>query len=272
MSGLESYFYFAALGIQTLFLLVVFCLPSPSGYYRVIYFTIIVVLGASIGTRWFYTQHPPIFGTFEATLAASWTLSIVSLTIDKGGRFSRLTVPFGLLILLYGLTFDATRRPLVISELSLWVYVHVLFSWLSFGLYTLCFGAALAHLSPNLGKNLTQSSSRGDELVEWLLGTGLLYAFFAQTLFFVVGAYYSSRLHGNWWVWDPVEFLFCVSWLLFAVAIHGRLFLGWQTRTVSWWVSGAFFVDIILYWGLTYFPWATYHIFDIERKTHMFIQ
>jgi ABC-type transport system involved in cytochrome c biogenesis permease subunit len=85
---------------------------------------------------------------------------------------------------------------------------------------------------------------------------------------FVLGSYYSILLHGVWWLWDTVEYLFVVSWFLYAIPIHGRILYGWGDRRLAALTVLATAGTIILYWGLVYFPWTTYHVFDTELVVH----
>lgn len=216
---------------------------------------ILVVQGFGIGLRWAATGHPPVLGTFEETLAASWALTLFFVLVDTKGDYGRVIMPFAFLTLVYGFWFDTVPRPLIISEQSLWVYFHALFAWLAYGFYALSLVAAVRVL---IGKDNTGT----------VLYDGLLYGFTCQTVMYVLGAYYSSRLHGNWWLWDPVEYLFLLSWLLYAAPLHGRLFLGWRPKKLAAWTVAAFASTMLLYWALVYMPWATYHVFDPEIKVH----
>ena len=42
----------------------------------------------------------------------------------------------------------------------------------------------------------------------------------------VVPAYYSTLLFATPWSWDPVQTLGLLSWILFGIALHFRLFFG----------------------------------------------
>ena len=44
-------------------------------------------------------------------------------------------------------------------------------------------------------------------LSDWLMRKRPCLRFIGQTVFFVIGSYYSGRLHGRWWMWDTVEYL-----------------------------------------------------------------
>ncbi|MCK4738896.1 MAG: cytochrome c biogenesis protein CcsA [Deltaproteobacteria bacterium] len=268
MSFFENLTYLATLGSSVLLLMLVFARRESVLTYRVLTATSLILISISIGLRWLSVGHPPILGTFEEVLAATASLLLFAFFLDKKGEFSRLSISAVILLLTYGLFFDQLKRPLVISELSLWVDFHVLFAWLCFGLYFFVFSAAVSTVLAKKANANQETYPTTTSLTKWLLGKGLLYGFFLQTIFFVIGAYYSSKLHGAWWVWDSVEYLFVISWLLYSVAIHGKLFFGWNESRTSWWIIGAFFSLLILYWGLIYFPWGTYHIFDMSIKVH----
>jgi ABC-type transport system involved in cytochrome c biogenesis permease subunit len=198
----------------------------------------LIVEGAAIGIRWSNTGHPPIFGTFEETLAASWTVILFAIILDRKGVFAHIAFPITAITMLYGLNFNTTGKPLTISELSLWVDFHALFAWIAYGFYTFSFICALGILLKR------------------------------QTIMFVLGSYYSILLHGVWWLWDTVEYLFVVSWFLYAIPIHGRILYGWGDRRLAALTVLATAGTIILYWGLVYFPWTTYHVFDTELVVH----
>ncbi|MFZ3072615.1 MAG: cytochrome c biogenesis protein CcsA [Thermodesulfobacteriota bacterium] len=274
MEGLEKILYFASLSLYAASALAAFSGFLTVRRYRVFYVLAIALFGVLIGVRWYYAGHPPIFGTYEKTLSASFTVALFSLIFDREGRFARFTATFAFATLLYGSLFDSGRKPLVISEQSLWVDFHVLFAWIAYGFYTLVFAAAIGIL---IKKEVTPFSKGGlggikeetvDAASDWLMRKGLLYGFIGQTVFFVIGSYYSARLHGRWWMWDTVEYLFVASWLMYAAALHGRILSGWSNKRTAAWVAAGFATAMVLYWGLIYFPHATYHIFDIEIKTH----
>jgi ABC-type transport system involved in cytochrome c biogenesis permease subunit len=258
MTGIEKILYSAAFFLFAVLSLFIFWGVGPPKVRSRVSFFLVFLLGAHIAARWIYSGHPPVFGTFEKTLSASFTVMLFSLALDRKERYRRFTVPFAFATLLYGAIFDSTHKPLVISEQSLWIYFHVLTAWLSYGFYTLSFAASLWVV---FGRDKDEGAGT---LKSWLL-----WGFFFQTLFFSIGSYYSSRLHGAWWMWDPVEYLFIASWFVSAITLHGQVFFNWEKRRLARWIGIGFATTFLLYWGLTYIPWATYHIFDVEIKTHV---
>lgn len=230
----------------------------------------------SAGIRWAEAGHPPIFGTYEATLAGSWFLLLSAFLAAKSYSYIESVIPwtalFALLHIAYGLTFNTAHVPLTISELSIWVDLHALFAWIAYGEYTVSFFLAGDLLLKTRGKHPErhngQEAGVNPEILDELILKYLVLGFIFHTLMFALGSYYSSILYGKWWTWDPVDTLFLISWLLFGIIIHLRLFYGWKEERMARLVLIGMATILIGYWSLTYIPWATYHIFDIDLKLH----
>ncbi|MEK7851214.1 MAG: cytochrome c biogenesis protein CcsA [Deltaproteobacteria bacterium] len=243
---------------------------------------------ASAAVRWYGIGHPPVNGTYEAALAGSWFLLLYTTFSYRSihGHFRALlftTIPIAIFILLYGLNFNTERIPLTISERSLWVDFHALFSWLAFGSYAAAACLAGSYLLVIRGQRSGASGQGAEEIANSSLPTphpsldildDLIFryinlGFITHTVMFALGSYYSSILFGTWWQWDPVNSTSLITWLAYGLAIHMRLFYGWKGRRGANLAIVAFLTATISYWGLIYFPpGSTYHVFDLELKSH----
>lgn len=246
---------------------------------------------SSVAIRWVGVGHPPVFGTYEATLIASWFLLLFVAfswrsVHQQFGPLVLTCVPMAMLLLVYGLVFFGTERiPLTISERSLWIDFHALFSWLAFAPFTLAFclsgfylwstrsGAVRAPV-PFPGpcesggtvtgpEHLSGQPDIIDELACWYINFG----FVNYTIMAALGSYYSSILFGIWWRWDPVFSICLIAWLLVGLYAHMRLFYNWSGRKAAWLFVVVFSVINFSYWGLVYLPTGrTFHVFDIDPK------
>ena len=234
---------------------------------------------ASASVRWMDIGHPPVFGTYEAALAGSWFLVLfVMISYWSVHRHFNLlvktAVPASILMLLYGLTFNTEHIPLTISEKSLWVDFHALFSWLAFAPFTLAFCLSTYYLWKNRGHgSLTTALSpeeRGQfEIIDELAFRYINFGFIMHTIMFALGCYYSSILYGKWWMWDPAESTSLITWLSVALYIHMRLFYNWKERRAAWLFLVIFATVIFSYWGLIYMPaGSSFHVFDLDLKSH----
>jgi len=233
---------------------------------------------ATAVVRWIGTGHPPIFGTYEAALSASWFLLLfVALAFGSAHGHFRLvvltSVPIGLLLLLYGVSFNTERMPLTISEMSLWVDIHALFAWLAFAPFTLALCLSGFYLCAASGgeprRERMQPAARNPrlEIIDELAFRYINFGFINHTIMFALGCYYSSILFGTWWRWDPAFSISLVSWLLVALYIHMRLFYKWKGERAARFFAVIFATVVFAYWGLTYLPaGSTFHVFDLDLK------
>jgi len=239
----------------------------------------VLLQAISAGIRWYGIGHPPVFGTYEAALAGSWFLLLYTAFSYRSihGHFRALlftTIPIAIFILLYGLNFNTERIPLTISERSLWVDFHALFSWLAFGGYAAaaCLaGVYLLVVSGQGAEEVAHSKLRtpNSEVLDDLIFRYINLGFINHTVMFALGSYYSSILFGAWWQWDLVNSTSLITWLAYGLAIHMRLFYGWKGRRGANVAIVAFLTAVVSYWGLIYFPQgSTYHVFDIALKSH----
>ena len=278
MSSLELFFLVAAGALYA----AAFVL-ARKGLLRYAFFSIVAALFShlcSVVIRWAGVGHPPVYGTYEATLAASWFLVLyVALSFRSVHRHFRLlvltSVPIALLLLLYGIVFFNTERiPLTISEQSLWVDFHALFSWLAFAPFTLAFCLSAFYLwSTRIGGALAPTAAAPDRslnIIDELAFRYISFGFFNHSVMFALGSYYSSILFGDWWQWDPVFSISLLAWLLVGLYIHMRIFYNWGGGRAARLYVGIFAVIIVSYWGLIYLPAGqTFHVFDLAPGTHV---
>ncbi len=249
---------------------------------------------AGVSVRWVAVGHPPVFGTFEATLAASWFLLLfVALSFGSAHRHFRLAVlscvPLALLLLLYGVAlFDTRRIPLTISERSWWIDFHALFSWLAFAPFTLAFCLSAFYLwetrrsradataiafdkhASKPARSQRHSAAQQFGIIDELAFRYISFGFVAHSVMFALGSYYSSIIFGTWWRWDPVFSISLMAWLLVGLYIHMRIFYNWGGGRAARLYVGIFAVIIVSYWGLIYLPAGqTFHVFDLAPGTHV---
>lgn len=242
-------------------LAVAFWLPSVTA--KVERFALVIALGvltALIALRWVASGHPPVFGTFENTLAATWALLVLLLWVHVGrGRephimHMRLLVLWLPATLLYGFFFSSEPLPLTISERSIWIDVHVTFAW---GAYAFLLSACMAAL----GRLLPPGSEDVETLDWWIIrGLGVGFALFSGLL--AVGAFYGYELFAEWFRWELVEVLSVAAWLAYGLAVHAWLLFGWRGKRIAVVVLGTLPLLLLAFWSWSIYS-GTYHYFDI---------
>ncbi|MCK4777329.1 MAG: cytochrome c biogenesis protein CcsA [Actinomycetia bacterium] len=246
-------------------------LKSKSFYLRIIQLLLLLSLSAEtiyLGWRWIRVNHPPLFGTFENTLASAWFLGIfvIIINICRNNKFKGLDafiLPWGIAALLWGSRFRVTLFPLTISELSWWLDIHVLFAWLAYPVFILSFSCSLAFLIKLYLENRGYKVEGLPDLdiLDDLNFKAITYAFVFFSIMLAVGSWYYFILMGDWYAWEVVGLFSGVAWLVYGLIIHVRLFFGWHGKKFAIITSFPVLLIFLAYWIWSVFP-GTYHSFD----------
>jgi ABC-type transport system involved in cytochrome c biogenesis permease subunit len=92
----------------------------------------------------------------------------------------------------------------------------------------------------------------------------VVYGFIAEIIMIVSGSIWAKDLWGSYWGWDPVEVWSLISWLLYGLAIHLRVTLGWKGRRMAWLMILLLSTVIITYWGIDVVVENTRHMFGVK--------
>lgn len=212
--------------------------------------------------RWIVTAHPPIFGTFENTIAAGWMIALYVLIAagvrDRGPlgpRSLRYLLAWVPMLLAYGWFFNMTPYPLTISERSIIVDIHVLFAWLAF--------AVLLHAA--MVALVVATRGADDEPgADHRLFKGVATGFVLFSAMLAVGSIYSYLLFGTWYAWELVETFAFIGWLGYGAVIHARLLFGWKGKPLAYAVLSLLPVLLATFWIWSIYS-NTYHFFDIPE-------
>lgn len=201
-----------------------------------------------IAQRWIESGHPPVVGRFENSLWGTWFVVLIALILffrRKGSRNTGVVIsPFVLLMLGNGLVSgDLAIEPLSPPFKSGWLWVHVIFSWLAYGSYTVSAGLATVYL-------LKRGGSIAKIVLEDLIVKFIAFGFISHIVMVGSGAVWAYGLWGRYWAWDPLETWSLISWLIYGLILHLRLTLGWKGKRIAWLAIISLLGIIILFWGI----------------------
>jgi cytochrome c-type biogenesis protein CcsB len=207
---------------------------------------------AAVAARWAATGHPPVMGIYENSLLGSLfvgaTFLIIQRLFPSVRQFQILISPALLLILGNGIQSRPELGPLEPPYQSNWLYVHVLFGWLTFGSYLVAAAAAFFMLVK--GRLKSRLSAVDDRLLDEMILRLILFGFFSETIMIGSGAIWAHGLWGRYWGWDPVETWSLVSWLTYGLNLHLRLTYGWRGRKAAWLALFSLIGVIALFFGI----------------------
>lgn len=222
------------------------------------------LLTALVVWRWVATGHVPTIGNFENALFGAWFIVGMVAALEVRGRHPLLSagaLPFALLILGGGALSDTSVRPMVASLKSFWLYIHIFFAWLAYGAYTVACGAGVAYLAKSSeGKSAPKEAlDRLDEL----MFRSTVFGFITDAIMIAAGSIWAKDLWGSYWSWDPVETWSLLSWLIYGLALHLRVTLGWRGRKLAWILVFAILGVLISFWGVNLLMAGSAHVFNV---------
>lgn len=223
-----------------------------------------------VGWRWIETGHIPTIGNFENAIAGGWFIVAMTLWAGRKNRSPLLAagaLPFALIIMGGGAMSDTAARPMVASLKSFWLYIHIFFAWLAYGAYTIACGAGVVYLAKSRkhkaeGRSPEEIQTGLAELDE-LMFRSTAFGFITDAVMIAAGSIWAKDLWGAYWSWDPVETWSLISWLIYGVALHLRVTLGWRGRRLAWILVFAIIGALVSFWGVNFLSAGSSHVFNV---------
>lgn len=222
--------------------------------------------------RWVRTGYFPANGELENALTGGWFAIAFTVYLFLKNKaltgVALFTVPATLLLLGYGVMKAPNPLPLAASLKSSWLIIHVLFAQIAFGAYAIASGFGLVYVlkdrqSRKGRENRFYGKFPGFEVMDDYMFKFVIYGFIADAVMIVAGAIWAKELWGAYWGWDPVEVWSLVSWLLYGLAIHLRVTLGWRGKKMAWIMVVLLITVIITYWGIDIVVENSRHVFGV---------
>lgn len=228
---------------------------------------------AAIAARFAAQGHLPWSGDYEQGLMGGWFIILATLYVGYGRRKLHIlavgTVPAALLIMGYGAMRNPVLTPMAASLKTVWLYIHVYFAWLAYGAYTLAMGAGVVYLLKRRDEareahNPLYERLPGLDRLEELMFRYVVFGFITDAIMIAAGAIWAKDLWGSYWSWDPVETWSLVSWLIYGIAIHLRVTMGWRGPKLAWLVIVALSTVFITFFGVNFVIDTSMHFFNVR--------
>ncbi len=216
-----------------------------------------------IAWRWGASGHLPVIGNFENALMGAWFIAAIAgyAGFWRGHPLVLAgSLPFALLLLGFGAMSDTTPGPMVAALDSFWLFIHIFFAWLAYGGYTVACGAGIVYL---LKERKSAAREKLDSLDELMLRT-TAFGFVTDAVMIGAGSLWAKNLWGSYWSWDPVESWSLLSWLVYGIALHLRVTMGWRGRRMAYVQLVAIVGVLISFWGVNWVMGGSEHVFNVD--------
>lgn len=228
---------------------------------------------ATIAARYAAQGHLPWSGDYENGLAGGWFIVLFTLSASFLRRpmqaLAVATLPLTILLMGFGVMRNPELGPMAASLQSAWLYVHVYFAWLAFGAFALAMGAGVLYLLKERASRSEHANQRYQQIpslarLDELTFRYIVFGFITDAVMIASGAIWARDLWGAYWSWDPVETWSLITWLIYGIAIHLRITMGWRGRRQAWLAIFAILGMIITFFGVTFVVESSNHIFNVR--------
>ncbi len=136
-----------------------------------------------------------------------------------------------------------------------WMVSHIVMIFAGEAVLALACGAGILYL---LQEKAIKEKKRGFfykrlpslDLLDSTSYTSVITGFTMLTIGLIAGLIYAKTVWGAFWRWDPKEIWSMVTWLIYAVLLHGRLTLGWRGRKSAMMTVLGFAVLLFTFFGV----------------------
>ncbi len=224
---------------------------------------------ASVVARYLEAGFTPVTNLYESLSFFAWAIVCAFLLFHRRYRMPVLgafATPLASLLLLVASTVPRAIEPPDPILRSLWLPVHVTFVFVGNALLALaaCTGCMYLLQERTLkAKRIGRMTRRLPSLesLDEVNVRSLTIGFPLLTLGLLSGAIWARFAWGSFWSWEPKVVLSILTWLLYAVLLHGRLSLGWRGRRAALGAIAGFAAVLFTFVGVNAFRGTGTHSF-----------
>ena len=205
--------------------------------------------------------HMPVSNMHETLSFAGWAIAGVFLGITLKFNLKILGVfaaPTLTIIMIAASQFpNEPAAPIKIFK-SFWLVSHVTVIFIGEAAFALACGLGILYL---LQENEIKTKKHrfffkrlpSLEMMDNIGYVCIVVGFAMLTLGLITGFVYAKAVWGRFWSWDPKEVWAGLTWLFYAVLLHGRLTAGWRGRRSAIMAIVGFGVLLFTFLGVNLF-------------------
>lgn len=196
-------------------------------------------------TRWKAAARPPLANLFESVVFFGWCIALTYLVVElltKSQRLGILASGLATLSVLYASKLDPSIEPLMPALQSTWLTFHAITCFIGYSAFAIAFLASALYLFKK-AKDLFL-----DDISSKLISFGFIFL----TIGIITGAIWANEAWGTYWSWDPKETWSLITWMIYAIYLHGKFARGWKEKTLAWVSVLGFAAVIFTYFGVSF--------------------
>lgn len=204
---------------------------------------------AALGLRWWVTGHGPYLMKYEILSSNAWVAMVMFLYVawryPKMRPAGVVVVPMSFLMMTIGLFLNPEVKRLPPSLEGIWLVIHVTFNALAVSALIIALGDAVLYLlKEKKGETEFYKKFPSLSVLDAYGYQFTAFGFIFWSITIVAGSIWANQSWGRYWGWDPVEIWSLITWLLYGLYLHLRLFRNWKGRKAAWMLVLCFALSI----------------------------
>lgn len=203
---------------------------------------------------------PPVANLHDALSFMAWAIIGIYLLVllrYKIRVIGAFISPIALILMLSAYSLPKDMEAFVLPYLkSFWLPVHIILVFLGNGFFAVAFSVAIMYLiqehqlkSKKIGKMYRALPSL--EILDKINHRALLWGFPLLTFGVIFGAIVTQQMRGRFIVWGKRELWTLMTWTLYAILLHGRVYSGWRGRKAAIISIIAFVILLVTFVGFS---------------------
>lgn len=189
----------------------------------------------------------PLVGPHDTLIFLSASIATLSIPVGSGLSNSRgfltLVSLISSIFTISAYSFSPHNLPLPPILKTVWFELHVILSFLSYGLFGIGFILGILYFKDN--KDSSDYNLERSQYKIILIG----YCLFSLSMLF--GGIWAYLAWGTYWLWTPKELWTTILWLFYSLYLHARLRQKWRGKPVVILGTVGFIVVLFTYLGVS---------------------
>lgn len=197
----------------------------------------------------------PLTNQFEFACSFAWGISLCTIVFIRRFRFEALGTfinPVIFILMGYAAMQSMEVKALMPALQSNWLSVHVCSSIIAYGAFGVAFAVSLMYLirdsrtSNPFWQNHIPECKKLDMINYRAVSLGILFLTFT----IITGAIWGEQAWGSYWNWDPKETWALITWIIYALYLHQRIFRRMNGKAAALYVAIGFICVLFTYVGV----------------------
>ncbi len=209
----------------------------------------LVLHSVALLLRWIEQGHGPYMTRYEVLSSDAWITLAMFLSLglkwEKIRSAGVLVLPISFLMLVIGLFSNPSMQNLPPSLRSIWLVMHVTCAKLAAGAIITSLGCAILYLVKiKENQKFFYAKIPSPEILDEYSYKFAGFGFTFWTINIAAGAIWANQSWGRYWGWDPIETWSFITWLMYGMFAHLRLFWKWRGKKSALFLVVCFITSI----------------------------